>query len=102
MNFLNDILKAEAGSEIGVKVNVEVEHGSTITSGAESYHACETCLDAAASVFLNADLGLSYKVTDRLKGTIAKVTLPALNYHLQDYYWSLENEPERHLPREAQ
>ena len=94
VNFLNDILKAEAGSEIGVKVNVEVEHGSTITSGAESYHACETCLDAAASVFLNADLGLSYKVTDRLKGTIAKVTLPALNYHLQDYYWSLENEPE--------
>lgn len=92
VNFHNDILKAEAGGEIGVKVTAELAQAGSAEPGAKSYHACLACLDASATVFLNANLGLTYKITDHFKGSIADVELPVLNYHLQDYYCSLEND----------
>ena len=93
VKFLDETLKAEAGAQVGVEVTGEVKPGDIVTN-APSRHACLLCLEAKAKLFADASMGLSYKITDNVKGDLAKVKLPLLNYPLDDLYCSLANDPD--------
>ena len=93
VKFLDETLKAEAGAQVGVEVTGEVKPGDIVTNE-PSRHACLLCLEAKAKLFADASMGLSYKITDNVKGDLAKVKLPLLNYPLDDLYCSLANEPD--------
>lgn len=94
VKFLGDILEAEAGAEAGVKGTGTAKLGGSVTAGAPSYHACASCVETSVDAFLNGDIGLSYKITEDMKGTLAKVKLPMVSEHLLKGYISLLNDPD--------
>lgn len=85
VELLGGVLSAGVTAEAGAKFTATAETGADdITNRADSKHACGLCVSGEAKWYATAGVKLSYKITNSLKGDIAKVTI--LNVEAPIYF----------------
>lgn len=76
VQLLGGVLNAGVTAEAGAKFTATAETGADdLTNTVESKHACALCVSGEANWYATAAVKCGYKITDSLKGDIAKVTI---------------------------
>lgn len=76
VKLLGGVLSAGVTAEAGAKFTATVQAGfDDLTNTVDSKHACGRCVSGKAEWYATAAIKCSYKITDRLKGDIAKLTI---------------------------
>lgn len=76
VELLGGVLSAGVSAEAGAKLTATAEIGDDdLTNTVDSKHACTLCISGKAEWYAAADVKCSYKITEKLKGDIVKVTI---------------------------
>lgn len=92
IEFLEEVVKVELGTQAGVKLSATVESGSDdLTNQTESKHACYLCVSGNVKWFVDVNIKMSYNVCDVLKGDVFKVQILDLEGNVGEFFLSLAN-----------
>lgn len=76
VELLGGVLNAGVTAEAGAKFTATAQTGADdFTNTVDSKHACGLCVSGKAQWYATAAVKCGYKITDRIKGDIAKVTI---------------------------
>lgn len=88
---LGEFFEAKVTPSVGLKIGCALAATASAHQGDPSYHACTACVDGTANLALNCTAGISYKLTDKVKGDILNIKIAALELKICDFYLSLND-----------
>jgi uncharacterized repeat protein (TIGR02543 family) len=90
------ILEGSVSGQAGLKANGVIKSDLKNTSS-QKYHACDACADITASAFFSFKGEITFKISEKIKGTLLSVDLLSGSWTLGKFYFSIKNDSDSYF-----